>query len=315
VVINQAVCTGCKYCVFGCPFDIPRFDAANAEGAGVDKAYKCTMCFDRQSIGMEPACTKTCPTGALSFISEADLPKITSAAKEKGMSVYDGGALMTHVVFLLEDSPSAYGLPAKPAIPTPTFLWRTVMKPVRLTSGERFFHWLNMGTFIVLALTGTGLYARSTYWLTFIFGGVDQTRTIHHYAGLLFIVTTLIIFFQWFKEYTAPGEDTLGTTIKSYQGTALGEIQRRPETLRLLRVPVRDRNGRHRAGHVVPIRPWQRAYAVDVLPAQLHLHRVFRHHVDSHLPWNHWSSWNVACHEQGYRHQGLGQEASCRMGR
>jgi len=86
----------------------------------------------------------------------------------------------------------------------------------RLTSGERFFHWLNMGTFIVLALTGTGLYARSTYWLTFIFGGVDQTRTIHHYAGLLFIVTTLIIFFQWFKEYTAPGEDTLGTTIKSY---------------------------------------------------------------------------------------------------
>ncbi len=130
VIIDQAVCTGCKYCVFGCPFDIPRFDAANAEGAGVDKAYKCTMCFDRQSLGMEPACTKTCPTGALSFTSMSDLPKIASAAKEKGMSVYDGDALKTHVVFLLEDSPSVYGLPAKPAIPTPTFLWRTVMKPV-----------------------------------------------------------------------------------------------------------------------------------------------------------------------------------------
>jgi formate dehydrogenase iron-sulfur subunit len=130
VLINQAVCTGCKYCVFGCPFDIPRYDSANAEGAGVDKAYKCTMCFDRQSMGMEPACTKTCPTGALSFASKSKLAAITASAKEKGLTVYDGGPLGTGVVFLLEDSPSAYGLPAKPAIPTPTYLWRTVMKPV-----------------------------------------------------------------------------------------------------------------------------------------------------------------------------------------
>ncbi|UCF89649.1 MAG: 4Fe-4S dicluster domain-containing protein [bacterium] len=130
VVINQQLCTGCKYCVFGCPFDVPRYDRSNAEGFGEDKAFKCTLCFDRQGMGMEPACTKTCPTDALYFTDKGKLGGITAAAKEKGLAVYDGGPLRTNVVFLLEDSATQYGLPAKPAIPTPTFLWRTIMKPV-----------------------------------------------------------------------------------------------------------------------------------------------------------------------------------------
>lgn len=130
VVINQNLCTGCKYCVFGCPFEIPRYDGANKEGFGKDKAYKCTMCADRQGMGMAPACTKTCPTGALTFTDKAGLPAVAAKAKKAGLTVYDGAALSTNVVFLLEESPSAYGLPAKPSIPTPTYLWRTVMKPV-----------------------------------------------------------------------------------------------------------------------------------------------------------------------------------------
>ncbi len=130
VVINQNLCTGCKYCVFGCPFEIPRYDSANKEGFGKDKAYKCTMCADRQGMGMAPACTKTCPTGALAYSDKAGLPAVAAKAKKAGMTVYDGGALSTNVVFLLEDNPTAYGLPARPAIPAPTYLWRTVMKPV-----------------------------------------------------------------------------------------------------------------------------------------------------------------------------------------
>jgi formate dehydrogenase iron-sulfur subunit len=129
IVINQDLCTACKYCVFGCPFDVPRYDAMNAEGYGADKAFKCTMCFDRQGMGMEPACTKTCPTDALYFTGKSKLGAIKADAAERGLSVYDGGALSTNVVFLLEDKAGQYGLPANPAIPTPTYLWRTVMKP------------------------------------------------------------------------------------------------------------------------------------------------------------------------------------------
>ena len=52
-------CIGCQYCVAGCPFDIPRFDPASK------KVYKCTLCVDRVTSGLEPACVVVCPTEAL----------------------------------------------------------------------------------------------------------------------------------------------------------------------------------------------------------------------------------------------------------
>lgn len=45
----------------GCPYDIPRKN----EKTGV--LEKCTLCFDRISDGMIPACVKSCPTGAMRF--------------------------------------------------------------------------------------------------------------------------------------------------------------------------------------------------------------------------------------------------------
>jgi formate dehydrogenase subunit gamma len=86
----------------------------------------------------------------------------------------------------------------------------------RFSQGERLFHWVHMLSFILLLMTGLGLYAKSFFGLTELFGGVGVSRTIHHYVGLVFIVTTFIIFIQWFKDITAPGEDSLGDVIKSY---------------------------------------------------------------------------------------------------
>ena len=86
----------------------------------------------------------------------------------------------------------------------------------RLSSGERLVHWVNMLAFLALTFTGLGLYARSFFGLTRLVGGVDMSRTIHHWVGLVFIATTVMILVQWLKDFTAPGEDTLGTTIKSY---------------------------------------------------------------------------------------------------
>jgi formate dehydrogenase iron-sulfur subunit len=58
VIIDQSICTGCKYCAEACPFQTPKFN----EESGT--AVKCRFCFDRVANGLGPACVKACPTGA-----------------------------------------------------------------------------------------------------------------------------------------------------------------------------------------------------------------------------------------------------------
>ena len=59
-------CIGCRYCMLACPFDVPTFtwDKGLMEGAVI---RKCNFCVDRLGSGLEPACAKTCPPGALVF--------------------------------------------------------------------------------------------------------------------------------------------------------------------------------------------------------------------------------------------------------
>jgi formate dehydrogenase iron-sulfur subunit len=67
VDFNQDHCIGCGYCITGCPFNIPRISQKD------HKAYKCTLCSDRVAVGLEPACVKTCPTGAIVFGTKEDM--------------------------------------------------------------------------------------------------------------------------------------------------------------------------------------------------------------------------------------------------
>jgi len=59
-------CFGCRYCMLACPFEIPTFEWDQGMFAG-PWIRKCTMCADRLSVGREPACVQTCPTGALKY--------------------------------------------------------------------------------------------------------------------------------------------------------------------------------------------------------------------------------------------------------
>jgi len=128
VDFQQENCIGCGYCQTGCPFNIPRFSVKD------QKAYKCTLCSDRLAVGLEPACIKTCPTGALMFGSKANMleqagERITEL-KERGFekaSVYDpSGVGGTHVVYVLpHGDPGLYRLPAKPEISPLIALWRS----------------------------------------------------------------------------------------------------------------------------------------------------------------------------------------------
>jgi len=87
---------------------------------------------------------------------------------------------------------------------------------IRFTLRERLVHWVHMITFLILALTGIGLYARSFFQITWFFGGVDISRTIHHWAGIMFAATTVLVFLQWRRDIRARGEDNLVTVLRGF---------------------------------------------------------------------------------------------------
>ncbi len=131
VDFDHSKCIGCKMCLVGCPFDVPRYDANN-------KPWKCNFCIDRVSAGLEPACVKTCPTQCLTFGLKKDMvekgKKIVKQLKERGFpnaTLYDPqGVGGTGYIYVLPhgDKVKEYGLPENPRIDASIGLWKGPLK-------------------------------------------------------------------------------------------------------------------------------------------------------------------------------------------
>ncbi|MDP7982649.1 MAG: 4Fe-4S dicluster domain-containing protein [Conexivisphaerales archaeon] len=109
VVIDEDKCIGCKYCIDACPFDVPRYDVAT------NKVYKCNMCVDRVSAGLEPACVETCPSDALQFGVKGDMlekAKARAAAMGGGYVYGEKEAGGTSVFIVTDRPPEDYGYPS-----------------------------------------------------------------------------------------------------------------------------------------------------------------------------------------------------------
>jgi formate dehydrogenase iron-sulfur subunit len=148
-------CIGCGYCVKGCPFNIPRISKKD------QKAYKCTLCSDRVSVGLEPACAKACPTQAISFGTKKDMIEFAQTRitdlNERGYDkagLYDPpGVDGTHVMYVLQhaDRPELYAdLPKDPKISPLVEAWKGAAKPVALiglglTALFGFLHYVSTG--------------------------------------------------------------------------------------------------------------------------------------------------------------------------
>jgi formate dehydrogenase iron-sulfur subunit len=155
VDFDQDHCIGCGYCITGCPFNIPRISQKD------HKAYKCTLCSDRVAVGLEPACVKTCPTGAIVFGTKEDMKEHAAERivdlKSRGFEnagLYDpAGVGGTHVMYVLHhaDTPTIYAnLPQDPAISPLVGLWKGISKPLGLLAMGAavlagFFHYVRIG--------------------------------------------------------------------------------------------------------------------------------------------------------------------------
>ena len=122
VYVQPDICNGCGYCVVACPFGV--IDRREDDG----RAWKCTLCYDRQRGGLEPACAKACPTDSIQFGDVEELRAVAEARVTtlhgQGMNdaylygVDQPGTDGLNAFFLLVDEPEVYNLPPEPSTPT-----------------------------------------------------------------------------------------------------------------------------------------------------------------------------------------------------
>ena len=132
VQYDKEKCSGCGYCAEFCPFGVPQMETNTITGVAI--MDKCTFCHDRVTNGEPPACAAACTTGAIMYGKRADLiaeakERVASLQQNKinaslyGVNELDG----LHVMYVLDNSPAVYGLPADPEVP-PTSIVRDVLR-------------------------------------------------------------------------------------------------------------------------------------------------------------------------------------------
>jgi formate dehydrogenase iron-sulfur subunit len=123
VVVQEDICNGCGYCIPACPFGV--IDQRHGDG----RAWKCTMCYDRLHVGLDPACAQACPTDSIQF---GPLAELRVRAADRVATLHERGVgqarLYGHddtdgvggsgAFFLLLDEPEVYRLPPDPIVTT-----------------------------------------------------------------------------------------------------------------------------------------------------------------------------------------------------
>jgi formate dehydrogenase iron-sulfur subunit len=123
VVVQEDICNGCGYCISACPYGV--IDQRKDDG----RAWKCTLCYDRLGVGMEPACAQACPTDSIQF---GVLDELRDRAQLRVATLHargvtdarlyghdpDDGVGGAGAFFLLLDEPEVYGLPPDPVVTT-----------------------------------------------------------------------------------------------------------------------------------------------------------------------------------------------------
>ncbi len=90
ILVDQARCIGCGYCVVACPYGARYLVPAGATSpmGSVGVADKCTWCYHRITRGRDPACVEVCPVQARIFgdLGDPESP-IQAVVRTPGVSL------------------------------------------------------------------------------------------------------------------------------------------------------------------------------------------------------------------------------------
>jgi len=142
VVVQEDICNGCGYCVPACPFGV--IDKREEDG----RVWKCTLCYDRVGVGLEPACAKACPTKSIQF---GPLEELRVRARQRVGELHDRGVREARLYgadpddgvggmgafFLLLDEPEVYRLPPDPVVTTRDLpaMWKAAGRATAVLAG------------------------------------------------------------------------------------------------------------------------------------------------------------------------------------
>ena len=131
VVIQSDVCNGCRDCIAACPFGVIDINPAS------NTAQKCTLCYDRLQAGLEPACSKACPTSSIQF---GTIRELQQRAERRVQQLHDLGEKRAYLYgaddnilgglnsfYLLVDKPEVYGLPRDPKLPSRNLFFSSLL--------------------------------------------------------------------------------------------------------------------------------------------------------------------------------------------
>lgn len=138
VIYVAELCIGCRYCVFACPFDVPRYEWS----AVSPSVRKCHLCWQHRTehAGSATACAEVCPAGALAFGPRGRLLDEARARIAGGgyqPEIYGEREVGGAGVLVLSDVPfSELGLPLLPRVnPLPGLTWNYLSRVPNVASG------------------------------------------------------------------------------------------------------------------------------------------------------------------------------------
>jgi formate dehydrogenase iron-sulfur subunit len=95
-----------------CPYNIPRVNPKTRT------ISKCTMCVDRVTNGLLPACVKACPTGTAQFGEREEMLNKAKERVNELKPLYPEAKILDEeevsILYLIVDKPSLYQIAVRP---------------------------------------------------------------------------------------------------------------------------------------------------------------------------------------------------------